>query len=339
MQHASPSRGPGNIGKSAKWNVAPEAASVAPGAYRGSRFAEVWRAVVADPYDALPDKRLGLGSLRDFVVKGIYRAARRTLSTRQDLLPPFDKLVHPAGICLRGSWSIDEITPYTGMFKTGKRGLIIARASDAAGESRPGKLRFLGLAGKLYDTTDPEHTEPLPTANFFTIENLAGSHTRHFVEATLSSDLLPVAPHAAGLLNAAAGAMLGPAFSLADRALTPTQPMIRQLYPLAELGESDREDCLAPVVMRLAALPNSRRVETAELRQELDLRYHPDGLRFEIQVADHRSLVFARGFRRIGQIHFTESVASYSGDHRLHFAHPPYRHFGARGARSGVPHE
>ena len=324
MQHAA------TIGKtsaSAKWNVEKGAVSTQPYAYRGSRFAEVWRAVMADPYDALPDKRLGLGSLRDMVVKGIYRAARRTLTTREDLLSPFDKLVHPAGICLRGSWLIDETTPYTGMFKTGKRGLIIARASDAAGEFRPGKLRFLGLAGKLYDTTDPDHAEPLPTANFFTIENLAGSYTRHFVEATLSSDLLPVAPHAAALLNAAAGALVGPAFSWADRALTPTQPMIRQLYPLAELGESDREDCASPVVMRLAALPNSRRVDTADLRQELDLRYHPDGLSFEIQVADHRSLLLARGFRRIGQVHFTDSVASYSGDHRLHFAHPPYRHF------------
>lgn len=328
MQHATTIKGAGNTVASAKWNVAQKDASSEPHAYRGSRFAEVWQAVAADPYDALPDKRLRLSSLRDFVVKGIYRAARRTLTTREDLLPPFDKLVHPAGICLRGSWSIDETTPYTGLFGTGKRGLIIARASDAGGEFRPGKLRLLGLAGKLYNTTNPDHEEPLPTANFFTIENLAGSHTRHFVEATLSSDLMPFRPQPGSLLNAAVGALLGPAFSLADRALLPTQPMIRQLYPIAELGEADREDCVAPVVMRLAALPNSRRVDTADLREELDLKYHPGGLRFDIQVADHRSLLVPRGFRRIGQIHFTESVASYSGDHRLHFAHPPYRHFG-----------
>ncbi|MDB4987763.1 MAG: hypothetical protein JWN04_2941 [Myxococcaceae bacterium] len=328
MQHATSTSKQATGNSTGTWNsTRVRGAEAAPtAAYQGSRFADVWRAVAADPYDALPDRRLRLSSLRAFVTDDIYKASRRTLSSREDLMPPFEKLVHPAGICLRGSWSIDETTPYSGLFKTGSRGLIIARASDALGETRPGKLRFMGLAGKLYPTSDPDHATPLPTANFFTLENLSGSHTRHFVEARLANDLLPIRPHAGILAKAHLGAFAGPAFSLADRALSPLQPMIRQLYPIAELGETDREDAVSPVVLQLAALPKSRRVETSDLRQELDLRYHPDGLRFEIRVADQRSYLFAPRSRRIGEIHFTESVASYSGDHRLHFAHPPYRH-------------
>lgn len=292
-------------------------------AYRGSRFAEVWRAVTADPYDALPHKRLGLHSVPELFARSLYGAARRTLSTRADLLPPFDKLVHPLGICLRGTWRIDEPTPYTGLFKAGSQGLIIARASDAMGEDRPGKLRFMGIAGKLWPTHDPEHQAPLATGNFFTLENLSGSHTRHFLDATLSTDLLPVRPHAGIASKAPVGLVAGPAFVLADRALSPTQAMIRSLSPIAELGEWERDDAVAPVVMRLVPSPASRRVDAADLREELRMEHHAGGIRYDIEVSDHRSWLFARGFTRIGAIHFTESVASYSGDHRLHFAHPP----------------
>lgn len=308
----------------AKWPTArPREQTPASAPYRGARFAEVWRAVSADPYDALPHKRLGLQSVAELFAKGLYGAARRTLTTQRDLLPPFDKLVHPIGTCLRGTWSIDVRTPYTGLFKYGSKGLLIARASDAMGEDRPGKLRFMGIAGKLWPTDDPEHEAPLATGNFFTLENLSGSHTRHFLDAVLSTDLLPIRPHAGVASKAPVGLVAGPAFVLADRALSPTQAMIRSLSPIAELGEWERGDAVAPVVMRLVPSPGSRRVDTADLREELRMVHHPNGIRYDIEVSDHRSWLFARGFRRIGAIHFSESVASYSGDHRLHFAHPP----------------
>jgi hypothetical protein len=228
------------------------------------------------------------------------------------------------GICLRGTWSIDDSTRYTGLFKPGSKGLIIARASDAMGEDRTGKLRFVGMAGKLWPTDDPEHATPLATGNFFTLENLSGSHTRHFLDATLSTDLLPVRPHAGIAKKVPVGLLAGPAFVLADRALSPTQAMIRSLSPIAELGEWERGDAVAPVVMRLVPSPASRRVDTADLREELRMQHHPDGIHYDIEVSDRRSWLFSRGFRRIGTIHFTASVASYSGDHRLHFAHPRF---------------
>ena len=320
MDHVTTLRGVGPLAASDVRVVAE------PGTYVGSRFADVWRAVSADPYDALPDRRLVPSSALTLVRKNIYAAGRRTLKARDDLLPEFDKLVHPAGICLRGTWRITERTPYTGLFATGSEALLIARASDALGENRAGKLRFMGLAGKLYPTFDPDHATPLRTASFFLLENLGGTHTPHFVDATMSSDLLPLRLHAGLVFKIPVGTIAGAAFAIADRALSPTQPAIRQLYPIAELGETDRAQCRAPAVMRLVGAARNRRVETPDLREELQMRHHPEGLRFEIQVADRRSYLYPSGFRHIGEVHFTESVASYSGDHRLHFWHPPYRH-------------
>jgi len=127
--------------------------------YAGSLFEEVWRTLAETPYTSLPIKRVTALSALEFVRENIYRSARRTLVRRDDLLPEFDKLVHPVGICLRGTWTITERTPYSGYFRQGSRGLLIARASDGLGEHRPGRLRFLGLAGKLYPTTDPGHDD------------------------------------------------------------------------------------------------------------------------------------------------------------------------------------
>ncbi len=294
--------------------------------YAGSRFGEVWSTIASDPYDLLPEQRIGFSTLVEFARKSLYRSARRTLSTRHDLLPDFDKLVHPIGICLRGTWKITEPTPYTGYFGTGAQGLLIARASDNMGETRPGRLRFLGLAGKLYPTCNPRHAQPLRTANFLANENLIGSHTSHFAHASFSNDLLPFSMHADPRVEVPLGLLVAIVFAAAERATGhPPRPLSRPVYRIAELGEERPEHAMGPEVIRLVGSPDNRRVNTPDFREELDMAYHPDGIRFEIQVSDQRSYVFERSFRRIGEIHFTDSIASYSGDHRLHFAHAPTR--------------
>lgn len=255
-------------------------------------------------------------------LRRIYRSARRTLHTSDDLLPPFDKLVHPVGICLRGTWRITEHTRYTGYFRQGSEGLLIARASDNMGENRPGRLRFMGLAGKLYPTSDPHHVEPLCTANFVMNENLVGTHTPHFVDARLATDLLPLGIRLDG--KVAMGALSAALFAVADRATHLTQGMMRQLYPIAMLGERAPEQAVAPVVMRFVGAASNRRVDTPELREELSMAHHPEGIRYAIEVADGRAYLKPQRFERIGEVHFTESVASWSGDHRLHFQHPPF---------------
>jgi hypothetical protein len=293
----------------------------------GSRFSEVWSAITSDPYEQLPQRIVGPSDILSLRTLGrIYRSAQRTLQSRADLLPPFDKLVHPVGICMRGTWRITECSRYTGYFRQGSEGLLIARASDNMGENRPSHLRFLGLAGKLYPTRAFDHLEPLHPADFVMNENLIGSHTKHFVDATLATDLLPFHMHDDVALKLALGFLVASVFAAADRVTDITQSLIRQLYPIAELGELRSEDAVAPAVMRFVSSPHNRRVATPELREELQMKHHPDGIRYEIHVADRRSYWYPHGFVRIGEVHFTEATTSCTCDHRLHFRHAPYRH-------------
>lgn len=295
--------------------------------YAGSRFSEVWATVASDPYLTLPRKIIGLRNvLRPSTLMQIYAASRRTLHRRDDLLPAFDKLVHPVGICLRGSWRITETTPYSGYFRRGSEGLLIARASDNMGEVRPGRLRFLALAGKLYPTTDPNHTELLRPANFVMNENLIGTHTRYFVDARLATDLLPFRMHLDPRLKLPAGFLVALTFSLADRVTSVTQGLRRQLYPIALLGEGPDIQGISPRVMRFVGHTENRHVASPDFREELAIQHHPRGIRYHIEVSDRRAHLRPLRFRRIGEVCFTDSVVSYSGDHRLHFHHPQFRH-------------
>jgi len=296
-----------------------------PHVYKGSRFSEVWQTLAADPYSTLPQDRVGLHSIALWLKDAaLLRDARRTLDTGADLLPSFRKLVHPIGISLRGTWRITRDTPYTGYFATGSEALIIARASDALGETRPGKLRFLGMGGKLYPTTDPDHREPLKTANFFVFENIGGSHTKRFTEASFTNDLLPVTPHLGAITKAPFGNIIGPAFAIADKTIDPTQLMIRQLYPIAELGEANPENSVGPRFMKFVGVGGGAGAVWSDLREELDMKCQPDGISFEIHVADKGLRTGDKDWQHIGDVHFTESVASAAADHQLHFKHPTF---------------
>jgi hypothetical protein len=292
----------------------------------GSRFEDVWSALRGDAYHELPESRIRFRDVaRLDTLRRIYASARRTLSSRADMLPYFDKLVHPVGICLRGVWRISEPTAYSGYFAQGKEALIIARASDNMGETRPQRLRFLGLAGKLYPTVDADHAEPLQTADFVLNENVVGSHTRHFAHATLSSDLLPIRFHTDPRIKIPMGILVASVFALADMAPGMPHPMRRQLYPVAQLGESLATEPRAPAVMLLRGLPTNPSVHSPDFREELSSALRVAPLRFAILVSDRRSYLRRRDFRAIGEVSFSHGVASCSCDHRLHFSHAPNR--------------
>jgi hypothetical protein len=293
----------------------------APQAELGSRFAEVWQTLTYDPYRELPQRRLRWRDLTTSFASRLLEDGERTLNDERDLRPAFEKLVHPVGIALRGVWTITEPTSYTGYFKQGSTGLIIARASDAVGEYRPGKLRFMGLAGKLWPTLDEQRAGR--TANFFTLENLGGSHTPYFAHAKFENDLLPFRPRPGMIAKGPIGAVAGTAFALAERTLDLTKPAIRQLYPIAELGHTG--PARGPKFLRLVGEATNPRYEASDLRVELAHAVRPHGLRFRIEVADEPSRIVPRRWQPIGSIVFSEAVASFSADHRLHFQHPKYR--------------
>src|SRR5881409_1896747 len=95
--------------------------------YAGSRFSEVREAIFANPYyrtwggpgeSPLPVYQVTLGrALRGVLSLGkgwrYLQAARRTLESQADLRwgtdgRGFRRIVHPNGVCLTGTWQIDD---------------------------------------------------------------------------------------------------------------------------------------------------------------------------------------------------------------------------------------
>src|SRR4051794_34237717 len=99
--------------------------------YAGTRFADVWAEVTSTPYASLPHTSVSVTRFFGLGVSYLKNAAIRTINDQNDLLPHFDKLVHPNGVCLAGTWNITEPNEYSGYFTEGSRGLLIARASVA----------------------------------------------------------------------------------------------------------------------------------------------------------------------------------------------------------------
>lgn len=324
--------------------------------YRGSKFSEVWAALLANRYyqtwgtagePPLPVYGVTMGR----VLSGLFpwpkdwrfqQAADRTVDSQADMRwgsdsKGFRRIVHPNGVCLKGIWKIDEATvgtPYTGYFQSGKEGLVIARYSSCCTECRRGRYRSLALVGKLYPTTDPDDERVLRPANFVLQEDIGGAKSNYINDAELRN-----APDTSPWRRGKGLPILlitGLVLFRADK-----QPTFRQTYTIAELDKSSHEPTRAPEFMRLRIADSQPRVEGADLdfRDEILAQIYDKGdpypkrkLTFNIEVSDvgkSHGIFFPRrtirDWKRIGRIVFEEAVASYNGDFVIHFHHPPWR--------------
>jgi hypothetical protein len=320
-------------------------------AYTGSRFGEVRRALFENPYQRIwgapheppwPVYDVTLGSVLRGLLGGAQkhlfrRASERAVASQADLRwgsgrKGYRRLLHPNGICLLGHWEITEETGYSGYFARGRRGLIIGRYSTCCRETRRGAVRSLSLVGKLYPTTDPDHTDNLVTANFITQQDIGGDHSEAINDAELRN-----APNTTPWRRGAGiGVLLvtGAVFARVDK-----EPTIRQLYPIAELGKPEHEPTRAPTYMQLRVASEQPRIPGGALdfRDEVMAQIYDRGdptpkrsLAFDIEVTDvgHVKNPLFRtfeGWRKIGRITFAEAVASYNGDFVIHFNHPRWR--------------
>jgi hypothetical protein len=324
-------------------------------AYAGSTFQEVRDALFANPYytvwgapasPPLPRYRVTLGS----VLAGILpfgrqyqflEAAKRTIDSEADLRwgpdrRGFRRLLHPNGVCLTGTWEITELTDYTGYFRQGRVGLVIARYSTCCSETRRGRRRSLAMVGKVYPTTDRNSPERVRPANFITQQDIGGDRTDYINDAELRN-----APDTTawrrGILGLPVILLTGIVFQLADK-----QPAQRQLYEIAELGKPAGEPTKTPEFLRLLIDPNQRRVEgrDVDFRDEILAQIYDREdsepkreLVFHVEVSDEGSTFgpplhqrrAIKNWRRIGRLVFKEAVASYNGDFVVHFHHPPWR--------------
>jgi len=319
-------------------------------AYKGSRFSEVRDAIFANPYQPvwgnapLPLYKTTLRS----VLKGVLpfgkrylfqQAVARTVDSHADLRwgvdgKGFRRLLHPNGVCLTGRWQITEETEYSGYFRKGSEALLVGRYSTCCTETRRGRTRSLALVGKLFPTTDPNHTEPLRTASFFTQQDIGGDHTDYINDAELRN-----APNVHAARRAGGVPILlitGLVFQRVDK-----EPAQRQLYQIAELGKPANEPTRAPRFMRLLVASDQPKIEGdgLDFRDEVMAQIFDRGdatpkrtLRFEIEVTDEGSThgklsttVRFSNWRRIGRLTFDTAVVSYNGDFVLHFNHPTWR--------------
>ncbi len=308
--------------------------------FAGSRYYDVW----PGPGRArLPEYPLGLRDLVRRAFRASYpfgRAARRTVDSHADLRWGPDgkgvrRLLHPNGVCLTGTWEVTEPTPYTGHFRQGSRGLMIARYS-AGGGVRRGDPRSLSLVGKLYPTTDPDDPRRYRPAGLITQEDFGGTGVAHINDAELRN-----APdtHAwrRGPVVFAMLAVTGFVFRRAD-----VNPTFRQLYEIAELGLAAGERTRAPEFLRLLVDAGQPRVpgDKLDFRDEVLAQIYDPGdpqprrrLVFHVEVSDTGAtrgpLFYQRrtitDWKRIGRLVFAEAVASYNGDFVVHFHHPGWR--------------
>jgi hypothetical protein len=318
--------------------------------YEGGRYADVRKAIFANPYQriwgganepALPVYEVTLFSVLPHGGSNPFLdAARRTVDSRADLRWGPDckgvrRLLHPNGVCLTGRWEITEETGYSGYFTRGSKGLVIGRYSTCCTETRRGHTRSLSLVGKVYPTVDPDHLDPLRPASFITQQDLGGEKTEHINDAELRN-----APDTRAWRRGADLPVLlttGAVFGRADK-----EPSIRQLYEIAELGKSGNEPTRCPEFMRLLVAPGQPKIEgeALDFRDEVLAQIYDRGdaapkreLVFHLEVSDEgtaRNLRLVetrtiRDWRRIGRIVFTEAAASYNGDFVYHVHHPTWR--------------
>lgn len=298
--------------------ASPEVAKTQPavedGDYQGSRYADVWAAVKSDPYK-LPLYKVTMAS---FANAALEKATKATISDFNDLRPKAAKLIRPNGICLTGTWKMTADSPYTGYFRNGKEALIVARASVGLSITTRGAKRSFGMGGKLFPTTDPQDPAAYKTANFFVIDDNAGTKKGAFVDP---KPPMTNAPPFTGDVSfqtvAEAGIILAikKAQELAD-----VFEGERQLYQIAELGEAPGAEIKTPRYINVFGLSKPK-IEMSDFRDELKTKNYDGPIRLAVEVSD----VKGGPFTRLGEISFTESVVSDTCDHSLHFHHPKWR--------------
>jgi len=276
-----------------------------------SSFQTVWDEVTSDKYATLPQDTVSYSKL-----KKIHHDAKRTLDNRADILPTFNKLAHPNGICLKGIWQIDHKNPYSGYFKQHSKALIIARASSAMSTTKQGEIRAFGFAGKLFPTLDPNKISLENTANFFLIDDLGGTSIKHYTatsmtnepKVSVTSEVLKSLPYTIKVARA---------FAKADK-----HAGIRQLYEISHLGEKDSSTIVTPKWMKLHA-QKEQTLNANDFRDELNITQGKKRV-FDLSVAS-KEVAGKKEWTKIGTITLDDSVVSKSCDHRLHFHHPVWR--------------
>lgn len=244
----------------------------------------------------------------------LERDAKRTVTDKSDYYPRLDKLLHPNGVCVTGTWKITKANPYSGYFKQNTEALFLGRVSVAMEKTTSKHDRGFGFAGKIFPTTDKQQL--VDTTNFFTVDVLMGTGADRFLDVAVTNE--PETGFNLGLI--ALGLKISKALKLAD-----SRPMFRPVAPIAKIGESPNH-VRSPMWMRVRAAGGTVKNNEADFRSEV-LKAVRDNktLRLAIDVSDTtKDRKAATGWSEIGEIAIDRAVVSYGCDRRIHFAHPKH---------------
>ena len=174
----------------------------------------------------------------------LERDAVRTIVERFDYYDRIAKKLHPNGVCVKGKWTINQSSPYTGYFASGSQALFIGRVSVAMSDTKNNKKRGFGLAGKLFPTKN--ELKVVETVNFFTVDTLLGTNTPRFLDSVVTNEPelgITISPSILRL-----GLFISKALGKADE-----NPLFRPVTPIAKLGVPAGESIVSPRWMRVSA--------------------------------------------------------------------------------------
>ncbi len=289
-----------------------------------SKFGIVKQAVFSEPYQVLPQYPVhkSLFGSKKGSNNHLLKAARRTLELEDDLyeFPQGQKLLQANGICFSGSWQINPMSPFSGLYQSSMRIPIIARISVSLGGTKQKDKRAMGIAIKLF----PPEDEALSyrTYNIFLMHNMAGVRTEHVLDLDMDNE--PPVGGLPGLSNLGTALRLLKDLETADRERSGGQANAR-FRPVSHLAaHAVTGAVVAPKWLRISVEKDTPRVSLEDFRDELSLANYPGHKLvwlIEAALANEKGKA-AANWQEIGQLEFTESISSPACDRRLHFRHP-----------------
>ncbi len=287
-------------------------------------FDELTQKIWATPYTTLPQYKVSakrFGSKKKNSANHLYTAATRTLNdTRSWLTEATEpKLFNANGICFKGTWLINQETPYNGAFQKGTHVNVIARASVALSGTKQKDKRSFGIAIKVFGKNNQQ------SANAFTMHSLAGTKTNAVLNLTLDNE--PALKGVPPLSKIRTLLRIDKDLKRADKDTGTQHPKVnyRPLHTLAHLDTTDTSvlNTHAPTWMRLTPITKPNINRSNDFREELTLNAEQPNIEYRIDAAtgDVGKKKHAQ-WKEIGLLVLNDSVISKGCDVNLHFTHP-----------------
>jgi hypothetical protein len=309
--------------------------------YNGSSFSEVWSKVDQEHYQTLPHFKLVSSETLKSLASVLMNAA---LDNKNDFRQRRVKLIHPNGICLVGTWEVNQDNNYSGYFAKNSKALVVARASATQDYIYSDDYRAFGLAVKLFPTLDPN--EKVFTSNLFSVDNIPGIKNMHFTETLMTNQIPDLGFNVAVLLRLVSKMPFLINFSSlsqkADTGPEDRNPLLRRTVEVARAGitreysavsqsknlpsykeSSMRSEVKEPKWIGFQAETMTETDTRSDFRDEISEVVQKNGeLKYKILTADEKDRDGAQIWQQLGTITFTQAVASKPCDMDLHFRHP-----------------